>query len=219
MSLMAHWCCSCWRRRCCDRRGDPIKLDSKGPVFYRRSASASAAARSRCSSSGPCAPTPKRPAVKWAQKNDPRVTRIGQWLRRFRIDELPQILNVVKGEMGIVGPRPERPEFVAKLRRPDSVLRLADAGAAGDYRVGADSLSRMRPPLEEAREKLQYDLWYVKHLSVRLDLAILVSYGQGRHFRARRALPFLSPVTFPEAQGRSPRCGWHRERNQYVQSR
>jgi lipopolysaccharide/colanic/teichoic acid biosynthesis glycosyltransferase len=122
--------------------------------------------------------------VKWAQANDPRVTRIGKYLRRFRIDELPQILNVLKGEMGIVGPRPERPEFVAKLKCqiPYYDLRtLVPPGITGWAQIRYPYAAS----LEEARQKLHYDLWYVKHLSVLLDLSILfhtakvVLFGRG----------------------------------------
>jgi sugar transferase (PEP-CTERM system associated) len=162
-----------------------IKLDSKGPVFY---------SQDRVGMSGRTFKMLKFRTMRtdaeasgtatWAQKNDPRATRIGRWLRRFRIDELPQILNVVRGEMGIVGPRPERPEFVAKLRRqiPYYDLRtLVPPGITGWAQIRYPYAAS----LEEAREKLQYDLWYVKHLSVLLDLSILfhtakvVLFGRG----------------------------------------
>ncbi len=122
--------------------------------------------------------------ARWAQKDDPRITRVGKWLRRFRVDELPQILNVLRGEMGLVGPRPERPEFVAKLRHqiPYYELRtLVPPGITGWAQIRYPYAAS----LEEAREKLHYDLYYVKHLSVRLDVAILfhtakvVLFGRG----------------------------------------
>jgi lipopolysaccharide/colanic/teichoic acid biosynthesis glycosyltransferase len=122
--------------------------------------------------------------VKWAQKDDPRVTPLGKYLRRFRIDELPQIFNVLRGEMGVVGPRPERPEFVARLRTqiPYYELRtLVPPGITGWAQIRYPYAAS----LEEAREKLQYDLYYVKHLSVLLDLVILfhtakvVLFGRG----------------------------------------
>ncbi|HEY2745809.1 MAG TPA: exopolysaccharide biosynthesis polyprenyl glycosylphosphotransferase, partial [Polyangia bacterium] len=161
-----------------------IKLDSKGPVFYSQERVGVSGRTFRMLKFRTMRTDAEAAGVKWAQKNDPRVTRIGKWLRRFRIDELPQILNVVKGEMGIVGPRPERPEFVAKLRRqiPYYDLRtLVPPGITGWAQIRYPYAAS----LEEAREKLQYDLWYVKHLGVRLDLAILfhtakvVIFGRG----------------------------------------
>jgi exopolysaccharide biosynthesis polyprenyl glycosylphosphotransferase len=161
-----------------------IKLDSKGPVFYTQERVGMGGRTFKMLKFRTMKTDAEVGGVKWAQKNDPRVTRIGKWLRRFRVDELPQILNVLKGEMGIVGPRPERPEFVAKLRRqiPYYDLRtLVPPGITGWAQIRYPYAAS----LEEAREKLQYDLWYVKHLSVRLDLSILfhtakvVLFGRG----------------------------------------
>jgi len=150
-----------------------IKLDSKGPVFFRQD---------RCSEggrifkvlkfrsmidkaeadSGPC----------WATGDDARVTRVGKILRKYRIDELPQMWNVLKGEMSFVGPRPERPEFVEKLaeRIPYySERHTVKPGITGwaqvSYRYGAS--------VEDAMEKLKYDLFYVKNMSFAMDLLIL----------------------------------------------
>jgi exopolysaccharide biosynthesis polyprenyl glycosylphosphotransferase len=161
-----------------------IKLDSKGPVFYSQERVGMGGRSFKMLKFRTMKTDAEVGGVKWAQKNDPRVTGIGKWLRRFRVDELPQILNVLKGEMGIVGPRPERPEFVAKLRRqiPYYDLRtLVPPGITGWAQIRYPYAAS----LEEAREKLQYDLWYVKHLSVRLDLSILfhtakvVLFGRG----------------------------------------
>jgi len=109
----------------------------------------------------------------WASVNDPRITRIGGFLRRSRIDELPQIFNVLRGEMSFVGPRPERPEFVGDLQTkiPYYVHRhRIKPGLTGwaqlCYPYGAS--------LDDAREKLQYDLYYLKNHSVLLDLIILI---------------------------------------------
>ncbi|MGZ3408438.1 MAG: exopolysaccharide biosynthesis polyprenyl glycosylphosphotransferase, partial [Polyangia bacterium] len=137
-----------------------IKLDSKGPVFYSQERVGMGGRSFKMLKFRTMKTDAEAAGVKWAQKNDPRVTGIGKWLRRFRIDELPQILNVVKGEMGIVGPRPERPEFVAKLRRqiPYYDLRtLVPPGITGWAQIRYPYAAS----LEEAREKLQYDLWYV----------------------------------------------------------
>jgi sugar transferase (PEP-CTERM system associated) len=161
-----------------------IKLDSPGPVFY---------SQERVGAHGRTFPMLKfrtmrtdaeTGTAKWAMKNDPRITGVGRWLRRFRIDELPQIFNVIRGEMNVVGPRPERPEFVADLSAqiPYYDLRaLVPPGITGWAQIRYPYAAS----LEEAREKLQYDLYYVKHLSVMLDLVILfhtaktVLFGRG----------------------------------------
>jgi lipopolysaccharide/colanic/teichoic acid biosynthesis glycosyltransferase len=108
----------------------------------------------------------------WAAKDDSRVTPIGRFLRKVRLDEIPQLWNVLRGDMAFVGPRPERPEFVQWLRQeiPFYDLRhLVRPGITGwaqvRYRYGAS--------LEETRRKLEYDLYYVKHLSIGLDLLIM----------------------------------------------
>ncbi len=108
----------------------------------------------------------------WATKDDPRVTRIGRFLRKTRLDEIPQLWNVLRGDMSFVGPRPERPEFVQWLAKeiPFYDLRhMIRPGITGwaqvRYHYGAS--------LEETKRKLEYDLYYVKHLSVGLDLLIM----------------------------------------------
>jgi sugar transferase (PEP-CTERM system associated) len=108
----------------------------------------------------------------WASKNDPRVTRVGGFMRKTRLDEIPQLWNVLRGEMGFVGPRPERPEFVQWLSQeiPYYDLRhMIRPGITGwaqvRYRYGAS--------LEETKHKLEYDLYYIKHQSIGLDLLIM----------------------------------------------
>jgi len=108
----------------------------------------------------------------WAAKDDPRVTRIGRYLRNTRLDEIPQLWNVLRGDMAFVGPRPERPEFVQWLSEeiPFYDLRhMIRPGITGwaqvRYRYGAS--------LEETKRKLEYDLYYVKHQSIGLDLLIM----------------------------------------------
>ncbi|MFW5969722.1 MAG: TIGR03013 family XrtA/PEP-CTERM system glycosyltransferase [Halofilum sp. (in: g-proteobacteria)] len=111
--------------------------------------------------------------AQWAQRDDPRVTRVGAILRRFRIDELPQLFNILRGDMSFVGPRPERPEFVESLK--ESCPHYADR-----HRVkpGLTGWAQIRYPYgasgEDAFRKLQYDLYYVKNRSVFLDLVILL---------------------------------------------
>ena len=110
--------------------------------------------------------------AKWAVKNDPRVTPIGIFIRKTRIDEIPQLWNVLRGDMGLVGPRPERPEFVPYLAEnlPFYNLRhLIRPGLTGwaQVRYGYGST------LEQAREKLEYDLYYIKHMTLGLDLLVM----------------------------------------------
>lgn len=108
----------------------------------------------------------------WASRNDPRVTPLGRFMRKTRVDEIPQLWNVLRGEMGFVGPRPERPEFVQWLSNeiPFYELRhMIRPGITGwaqvRYQYGAS--------LEETKQKLEYDLYYIKHLSLGLDLLIM----------------------------------------------
>ena len=108
----------------------------------------------------------------WATRNDSRVTPVGAFIRKTRLDELPQLWNVLRGEMSLVGPRPERPEFVEMLTREIPFYRQRHAVKPGltgwaqvCYTYGAS--------VEDAMEKLQYDLFYIKNLSIGLDLFIL----------------------------------------------
>ena len=123
--------------------------------------------------------------IQWAQEKDPRITRSGRFLRMTRIDELPQLWNVLKGEMSLVGPRPERPEFDSQLRQeiPYYDLRyLVKPGITGwaqvCYPYGAS--------VEDAYQKVAYDLYYIKNYSVLLDAVIalktlrVVVLGKGR---------------------------------------
>ena len=109
----------------------------------------------------------------WAAQDDHRVTRVGRWLRRYRLDELPQFWNVGKGDMAIVGPRPERPSLVRKLRRelPSYAMRqLVPPGITGFAQVsrGADQT------VEDVKKKLDYDLEYLGRRSARFDLQIML---------------------------------------------
>jgi len=120
----------------------------------------------------------------WSQKDDPRITRIGRFLRRTRLDEIPQLFNVLRGDMSLVGPRPERPEFVENLKQQIPYYperHTAKPGITGwaqvKYPYGAS--------VEDSMEKLRYDLYYVKRLSAFLDLTIItetvrvVLFGRG----------------------------------------
>ena len=109
----------------------------------------------------------------WAQKQDARVTKFGKFMRRTRIDELPQVISILKGEMSIVGPRAERPEFVEKLKKQIPFYEerlLIRPGLSGwaqiNYGKDLDS--------NDTKEKLQYDLYYIKNRSFTIDMAVVL---------------------------------------------
>jgi sugar transferase (PEP-CTERM system associated) len=162
-----------------------IKLTSSGPILYRQERVGMGGHVFHClkfrtmrtnaeADSGPT----------WASDDDPRITKVGRFLRRSRLDEIPQIWNVLRGDMSFVGPRPERPEFVKKLSskiRYYHLRHLARPGITGwaqiNYGYGSS--------VEEAKEKLRYDLYYIRNVSVMLDLLIVfytvraVIFGRG----------------------------------------
>jgi sugar transferase (PEP-CTERM system associated) len=110
----------------------------------------------------------------WAEDGDPRVTPVGRFLRKMRIDEIPQLLNVLKGDMSLVGPRPERPEFVAALNEQIPYYHLRHSVRPG-ITGWAQILYKYGSSVEDAKEKLRYDLYYIKNRSVGLDLLIVLN--------------------------------------------
>jgi sugar transferase (PEP-CTERM system associated) len=110
----------------------------------------------------------------WAEDDDPRVTPVGRLLRKTRIDEIPQLLNVLKGDMSLVGPRPERPEFVAALNKKIPYYHLRHSVRPG-ITGWAQILYKYGSSVEDAKEKLRYDLYYIKNTSVGLDLLIFLN--------------------------------------------
>jgi exopolysaccharide biosynthesis polyprenyl glycosylphosphotransferase len=109
----------------------------------------------------------------WCEENDPRITPVGRWLRKTRLDEVPQFINVLRGEMSVVGPRPERPCFVGRLTRTLPLYRVRNAVKPG-LTGWAQLRYRYGDSVEDAWNKLEYDLYYVKHASLFLDLLILL---------------------------------------------
>jgi len=161
-----------------------IKLDSRGPVFYRQERVGRngrnfvlvkfRSMRTDAEKTGPV----------WASKSDDRTTRVGRIIRKVRIDEIPQFWNILRGEMSFVGPRPERPHFVAQLAQEIPYYEqrhLIAPGLTGwaqiKYPYGAS--------IEDARQKLQYDLFYIKNHSLVLDAIVLfetikiILFGRG----------------------------------------
>jgi len=115
----------------------------------------------------------EKSGAQWAQVNDARITKVGGFLRKYRIDELPQLLNVLKGEMSLVGPRPERPEFVNEFN-----LKIPYYDKRHQVKPGVTGWAQINYPYgacdEDARQKLQYDLYYAKNHSLFMDLLVIV---------------------------------------------
>ncbi len=162
-----------------------IRVDSKGPVFFRQVRVGKGErpfVLYKFRTMGEDAE--KKTGAVWAQEDDPRITRVGRFLRTSRMDEMPQIFNVIRGDMSFIGPRPERPEFVETLneRVPyysnrHSVKPGVTGWAQVKYEYGAS--------MEDALEKLRYDLYYIKNFSIFLDFLIImetlkvVIFGRG----------------------------------------
>lgn len=150
-----------------------IKLESKGPALYRQTRVGRHGRHFEVYKLRSMTSDAEADGAKWADKNDTRVTRIGRFIRMTRIDELPQTLNILKGDMSFVGPRPERPEFTSVLEAQIphyNERHLVKPGLTGwaqvNYPYGAS--------VEDARAKLQYDLYYLKHFSLFLDAFIII---------------------------------------------
>jgi len=150
-----------------------VKLSSRGPVLFRQA---------RVGRNGKVFTLYKfrsmwvdaeaRTGAVWASKDDPRVTPLGRWLRRLRIDELPQLWNVLRGEMSIVGPRPERPEFVRVLAEKIPYYRqrhCVKPGITGWAQIN----HKYGDSIEDTITKLEFDLYYIKNMSLSLDAYIL----------------------------------------------
>jgi exopolysaccharide biosynthesis polyprenyl glycosylphosphotransferase len=147
-----------------------IRLDSPGPIFYRQMRSGRGGKPfSIYKFRTMVTDAEKDGKPRWAAANDPRITRVGRFLRKVRLDELPQMINILKGEMSIVGPRPERPEFVEELQKvvPFYHIRLmVKPGLTGWAQIHYDYGNSV----EDALLKLQYDFYYIRYWSLWLDL-------------------------------------------------
>ncbi len=151
-----------------------VKLDSRGPVYFKQK---------RVGKNGRIfaiykfrsmvADAEKMTGPVWADKKDPRITRVGRIIRKLRVDEFPQLFNVLNGDMSLVGPRPERPYFVDRLKReyPFYTRRLrVQPGITGWAQVKG----KYDTTIENVKEKLDYDLYYIENISLRLDFRIML---------------------------------------------
>jgi exopolysaccharide biosynthesis polyprenyl glycosylphosphotransferase len=150
-----------------------VRLTSKGPGFFMQQRTGKNGRKFMAVKFRTMYSNAERHGPQWAQRDDPRVTKIGKYLRKTRIDEIPQLINILRGEMSFIGPRPERPEFISQLRKsiPFYETRLiVKPGLTGwaqiNFPYGATEA--------DAMEKLQYDLYYIKNRSLALDLSILL---------------------------------------------
>ena len=154
-----------------------IRLESKGPVFYTQERVGQFGASFTIYKFRSMRTDAEKDGVVWARKNDDRTTRVGRFIRRTRIDELPQVLNVFLGHMSFVGPRPERPYFVNDL-----AAQIPYYHARHSVKPGITGWAQVRfsygASVEDAMHKLQYDLYYVKNHSLFLDMMILLQTVQ-----------------------------------------
>lgn len=150
-----------------------IKLESAGPVFFQQRRTGLfnqefniLKFRSMCQDA-------EKDGARWASKNDSRITRVGNFIRKTRIDELPQLINVLKGEMSIVGPRPEREVFIHELEKHVPFYRFRHT-----VKPGVTGLAQVRytygASVEDAMHKHRHDIYYIKHQSVWMDMRILL---------------------------------------------
>ncbi|SUI75490.1 exopolysaccharide biosynthesis polyprenyl glycosylphosphotransferase [Shewanella morhuae] len=162
-----------------------IRLESNGPVLYRQKRVGQYNDEFEVIKFRSMAIDAEKSGAQWALENDTRVTRVGKFIRKTRIDELPQLINVLKGEMSIIGPRPEREVFISKLEKVIPYYRFRHA-----VKPGITGLAQVSYPygasVEDAIWKHKYDIYYIKHHSILLDIKVLIKtvkvvvFGSGR---------------------------------------
>jgi exopolysaccharide biosynthesis polyprenyl glycosylphosphotransferase len=150
-----------------------VLVTDKGPVFYSQIRTGLNGDPFRIWKLRTMKPQAEHQGAQWASRNDPRITTIGAWLRKTRIDELPQLISVIKGEMSLIGPRPERPEMDATLE-----LEIPHYRIRHWIRPGLSGWAQVCYPygasIEDSRQKLSYDIFYVRNASLGLDFLILM---------------------------------------------
>jgi exopolysaccharide biosynthesis polyprenyl glycosylphosphotransferase len=163
-----------------------IKLDSKGPVFYlQERVGLDGEVFQVIKFRSMCTDAEKNSGPVWSEKHDPRATPIGKFLRRFSLDELPQLLNVIKGEMSIVGPRPERPHFVNKFKT--QVPRYLERHRVKTGMTGWAQVNGLRGGNASISDRTKYDIYYIENWSLTFDLKIIIKtlhtvlFGEDAH--------------------------------------
>ncbi|MCG3767312.1 sugar transferase [Vibrio cincinnatiensis] len=162
-----------------------IKLESPGPVFFKQRRTGQYNQEFDVIKFRSMRNDAEKDGAKWATKNDARVTKVGKFIRKTRIDELPQLINVLKGEMSMVGPRPEREVFITELEKEIPYYRFRHA-----VKPGVTGLAQVKYPygasIEDAIWKHKYDIYYIKHQNWKMEIKILlltvktVLFGMGR---------------------------------------
>jgi sugar transferase (PEP-CTERM system associated) len=149
-----------------------IKKDSPGPAIFKQTRVGEGKKEFTLYKFRSMVHEAEQNGAVWAKQNDPRITKIGHWLRTTRIDELPQLINVLKGDMSLVGPRPERPEFVRDLEQEIPYYYIRHT-----VKPGITGWAQIMYPYgstrEDALKKLEYELYYIKNMSLLLDVKIL----------------------------------------------
>jgi exopolysaccharide biosynthesis polyprenyl glycosylphosphotransferase len=162
-----------------------IKLESKGPAFYSQIRTGLNDRDFVIYKMRSMVTDAERQGAQWAKSNDSRITRVGKFIRLTRIDELPQLWNVIKGDMSFIGPRPERPEFNVDLEQKIPFYRLRHLVRPG-ITGWAQVMYAYGASVEDSKQKLQFDLYYIKNFSFVLDMTIIfktirvVLFGKGR---------------------------------------
>lgn len=162
-----------------------VRIESPGPIIYSQARVGEKEKEFMVHKFRSMREDAEKDGAKWAQKNDPRVTKFGKFMRKTRIDELPQLLNVIKGQMSFIGPRPERMVFIKELEK-----QIPYYGLRHMVKPGLTGWAQVMYPygatVEDAKYKLEYDLYYIKGYSLLLDIVILfktlktVIFGKGR---------------------------------------
>jgi exopolysaccharide biosynthesis polyprenyl glycosylphosphotransferase len=162
-----------------------IKLDSPGPVLYRQERVGKDGIPFNIIKFRSMAKDAEREGPRWSGREDPRITRFGRIIRQLHIDEIPQMFNVLRGDMSLIGPRPERPVFVQKLSKeiPLYQRRLkVRPGITGWAQVK----QKYDETIDDVKKKVQYDLFYIENMSLRMDFKIILNtayhvlMGRGR---------------------------------------